>query len=181
MIRLLALLTVCGLVALTPTVSTVAANASASASVTLSWDPSPSPQTVGYHVYYGTASRNYTSMVDAGAATRTVLAGLMPGMTYYLAVTAYDVSGLESEFSDEIAFTAPSAGANLALNLVNPQTMAASGTGPANAVYEVLATTNFATWSVVGSVTADGSGRFQFTAPVAPQGMRFYRVRQTSP
>ncbi len=62
-----------------------------------------SPATVtGYRVYYGTASGTYTNKIDAGTTTTYTVTNLSPG-TYYFAVTAYDSSGNESAFSDEVS------------------------------------------------------------------------------
>ncbi|HPU56241.1 MAG TPA: fibronectin type III domain-containing protein, partial [Verrucomicrobiota bacterium] len=48
-------------------VLTIFSGLSASAaSVTLAWDPSPDPSVVGYFVYYGDASRSYTTKIDVG-------------------------------------------------------------------------------------------------------------------
>jgi hypothetical protein len=56
----------------------------------------------GYKVYYGQASRQYDVSVDAGLATTAALSGLEAGRTYYFAVTAYDTSAQESDFSNEV-------------------------------------------------------------------------------
>jgi hypothetical protein len=74
-------------------------------SVMLAWDPSVSPAIAGYRVYQGTNSHAYTTTISAGAATQTTLAGLNSGVTYFFAVTAYDTSGLESDFSSEVSYT----------------------------------------------------------------------------
>ncbi len=55
----------------------------------------------GFKVYSGTRSRQYDRVKDVGNVTQTVIDGLVDGQTYYFAVTAYDASGNESEFSDE--------------------------------------------------------------------------------
>ena len=79
-------------------------------SATLSWD---APQTYvdgrplgdalgGFKVYYGTSSRNYAHVVDAGKVTTYNVTGLPPA-TYYFAVTAYDRSGNESDYSNEVS------------------------------------------------------------------------------
>jgi hypothetical protein len=76
----------------------------------LSWTPptetvdgAPLPGLSGYRVYYGTASRDYTRIleVDDPAADRWVVEGLAPGTTWYFAVTAVDPDGRESAFSNE--------------------------------------------------------------------------------
>ena len=73
--------------------------------VSLAWDASPEHKcTVGYYLYYGTVSGNYTSKLDAGNNTTTVVSGLVPGSTYYFAAAAYDASGDESLPSNETSF-----------------------------------------------------------------------------
>jgi hypothetical protein len=47
----------------------------------------------------------YTSIRDVGDVTRYEVPYLPPG-TYYYAVTAYDLAGNESAFSDEIRYVA---------------------------------------------------------------------------
>jgi hypothetical protein len=67
----------------------------------LAWDPSDS-EVAGYKVYAGTASRSYTLSVDAGNRTGYTLTGLEDGKTYYIALTAYNSEGVESDYSNEI-------------------------------------------------------------------------------
>jgi hypothetical protein len=62
----------------------------------------------GYKIYYGTASGNYTGSINVVGKNSTsmpaatlVSAVPAPG-TYYIAVTAYDSSGIESDYSNEI-------------------------------------------------------------------------------
>jgi hypothetical protein len=59
----------------------------------------------GYRVYYGTSSRTYVQTrgagINAGAGATFVVTNLQRGRTYYFAVTAYDFSGNESEYSSE--------------------------------------------------------------------------------
>jgi hypothetical protein len=73
--------------------------------VTLAWDPNPEPSVQGYRVYYGKSSGLYTSVVDAGNNTDSVIMGLEAGTTYYFACTAYSATGDESNFSNEIVYT----------------------------------------------------------------------------
>jgi fibronectin type 3 domain-containing protein len=89
----------------------VTATASAN-SVTLLWDApttytdgTPVTGFVGYKVYYGTASRVYTYVVDVQDKTTHTIDALTPGTTYYFAITAYDSSGIESDFSNELSTT----------------------------------------------------------------------------
>jgi hypothetical protein len=85
----------------------IASSAQAQTSVTLGWDASPDSAVVGYRLYYGSACRDYTNMIDVGSATTATVSNLDWGETYYFAVTAYDTNGLESAFSGEISFAVP--------------------------------------------------------------------------
>ena len=76
-------------------------------SVTLAWDPSADPSVIGYKLYYGAASRSYTNLVQAAATNSASVTALVGGKTYYFAATAYDATGLESDYSDEVSYTVP--------------------------------------------------------------------------
>ena len=79
----------------------------AAASVELEWDPNTEPELVGYKIYWGTSSGNYTSSKDVGKTTTYTLTGLDEGKTYYFAATAYDGSSNESGYSNQISYTVP--------------------------------------------------------------------------
>jgi fibronectin type 3 domain-containing protein len=81
------------------------------ASVTLTWDApttnsdgSPLTDLNGYKIYYGTSSGNYTEVIDIGNVTSYTIGNLSSGI-YYFAVTAYNTSGNESDFSNEVSKT----------------------------------------------------------------------------
>jgi len=69
----------------------------------LAWDPNTDPDLAGYRVYYGTASREYLDSIYVGNTTTYRLDGLLEGVMYYIAVTAYDLYSNESDFSDEVS------------------------------------------------------------------------------
>ena len=71
-------------------------------SVTLSWDANSEQDIAGYKVYWGTASGVYDQFNDVSQTTAPV-SDLTVGVRYYFAVTAYDLSGLESGYSDEVS------------------------------------------------------------------------------
>jgi len=75
--------------------------------VILAWNASTDPTVVGYNVYSGTVSRNYTNLVNAGSATSVTISNLVPGTTYYFAATTYTLAGLESAYSAEASYTVP--------------------------------------------------------------------------
>jgi fibronectin type 3 domain-containing protein len=76
------------------------------ASVTLAWDPSPDTNVVAYKIYLGPTSGSYTNNVSVGNVTNATLTNLVAGAIYYFAATAVDTNSLESDFSNEIIYTA---------------------------------------------------------------------------
>lgn len=90
----------------------------AASSVSLAWDASTDPSAAGYNVYFGSASRSYTNVVDAGNGTSVTVSTLVPGATYYFAATTYNASGLESDYSIEVSYTVPP------LDMNHPPTLA---------------------------------------------------------
>ena len=75
----------------------------------LAWDSNTEADLAGYRVYYRPASSAYDNVVNAGLPTQSnstvsyTLSGLTPGQIYFIAVTAYDTSGNESGFSNEVS------------------------------------------------------------------------------
>ena len=68
----------------------------------LAWNPNVEPDLAGYKIYYGSSpGLPLTSIIVGNQATYTVT-GLGPG-TYYFAVTAYNNSGIEGGFSNEVS------------------------------------------------------------------------------
>jgi hypothetical protein len=71
--------------------------------VTLAWDASPSAAVAGYRVYWGTNSRAYCCVTNAGLVlTQAVV--LSHRGRWFFAATAYDTNGLESDFSSEVSW-----------------------------------------------------------------------------
>jgi hypothetical protein len=75
-------------------------------SVTIEWDPNPEPDVVSYKVYHGTDSRAYGFTNEVANSTQCVISNLQIEATYYFAVTAINLSGLESDFSEELRYSA---------------------------------------------------------------------------
>jgi len=73
--------------------------------VTLTWDASPSASIAGYRVYYGTNSRAYGFVTNAGLVQTQRVTLPHPGR-WFFAATAYDTIGLESDFSSEVQWEA---------------------------------------------------------------------------
>jgi hypothetical protein len=51
---------------------------SRAASITLAWSPSPTPTVVGYELFYGLASEDYSDAVDAGTNLSITLWLMIP-------------------------------------------------------------------------------------------------------
>ena len=85
------------------------------ADITVTWtfatnnvDGSALTDLAGAKVYYGTASSNYTVIVNVpggvpgGAGSKTIT-GLKAGTTYFFNGTAYNVAGAESDFCEQVS------------------------------------------------------------------------------
>jgi hypothetical protein len=82
-------------------------------SISLAWNADaptgdPNTNTVGYRVYTGLSSGNYTQVTDVGNAT-TVTVPTQSGSTYFFVVAAYNYNsaGIDSPYSNEVSVTAP--------------------------------------------------------------------------
>jgi hypothetical protein len=153
--------------------------------VTLAWNPSPGSFIAGYRLYLGPTSQTYTTLFDAGNVTTATASNLLAGTTYFFAVTAYDLAGLESPFSTEIGYTIPvplGSLAKLSASMTGSKQMTLSGTAPIGYQYSVLASSDLLHWTSIGSVTANLLGAFQFTdGGSTANSARYYRFRQTFP
>jgi hypothetical protein len=95
----------------------------AAPSISLAWDPSPDPSVIGYKVYWGVATRNYTNSLSAGGATTLTISNLIAGRTYYFAATAYDTNGIESDYSVEASGSVALPNQQPTLNVISPVTI----------------------------------------------------------
>lgn len=86
---------------------TLALTAPASGTAMLTWDANTESDLAGYKVYVGTRSRTYGPPLDVGKVTSFKVINLLPGTTYYFAVTAYDTASNESGFSNEVSKSIP--------------------------------------------------------------------------
>jgi hypothetical protein len=146
-------------------------------SALLAWVGSPSPAVVSYRIYYGTASGNYTASVTAGNVTSKTITGLASGTTYFFAVTASDTNGLTGAFSNEISY-APGT-PTVQMHATGNQQPILKVSGLIGATYDIMATQDLVTWTVIGTVTLDASASANFTDPnAASYSQRFYRIQQ---
>jgi hypothetical protein len=80
-----------------------------SGEISLAWDGNSESNFAGYKLYFGTAPGNYPFYIDTGKNTVWTLKNLAEGKTYFITATAYDLSGHESGFSDELKVVLPTA------------------------------------------------------------------------
>jgi hypothetical protein len=122
-------------------VALAAAGLARGETVTLAWDASVSTNVAGYRVYWGTNSRAYFGVTNAGLVlTQTVV--LPHSGRWFFAATAYDTNGLESDFSSEVSWESKPA----------PPVMAGKPWVRLTPVFGV--STNLAAW---GSVTGEAT------------------------
>jgi Fibronectin type III domain len=157
-------------------------------SVILGWQPSSDPNVVGYRIYYGTTSHNYTSKVSIGNLTSVTIEGLADGTTYYFAATTVSDQNQESGFSNEAIYQVPAA---VTTNNVqnNVQICSATAgqfmltvTGQAGGRFAIEATQDFAVWTVIGIANVGAGGSVNFTdTNLMNFPQRFYRARPLQP
>ncbi len=153
--------------------------AAAGQTVALAWNPSPDANVAGYNLYYGGASRVYTNITNVGNVTNATVLALAPGMTYFIAATAFDNFGNQSAFSSEISYTVPVALPLVQIHSESAGQVILSVTGQIGHTNDILATQDFITWTVIGTVTTGGSAPTDFTDPDSANiGRRFYRTHE---
>ncbi len=72
--------------------------------VKLGWDANTESDLAGYKIYTGTVSGTYTNIIDVHNVTEFTIPNLTVDTTYFFAATAYDSSGNESGYSNEISY-----------------------------------------------------------------------------
>jgi hypothetical protein len=84
---------------------TLTLNPQASSSVTLTWKANTESDLAGYKVYRATSSGAYGAPIAAipGNTTSYTATGLQLNTTYFFVITAYDIAGNESAFSNEVS------------------------------------------------------------------------------
>lgn len=148
-------------------------------SVTLSWNASVNPGVAGYYLFFGTTSTTCTNSIAVGSSTTNTITGLAGGVTYYFAAASYDTNGMESPVSDEISYTTPTGLQTVGMNAGFNQQGVLTVTGQIGLSYNILATQDFKTWTVIGAVTIGPSGLVDFIdTNAASYSRRFYQTQQ---
>ncbi len=136
------------------------------AQVSMGWDAVTGSGLAGYKVHYGTASKNYSSVADAGMQTTYTMTGLAAGTTYYFAATSYNSAGTESSYSNEVAYTVPAS----CSYAISPATASYTGTGGTGSISVNTSagcswtTSNSNSWVTITSGTSGtGPGTVQYS------------------
>ena len=69
--------------------------------VSLTWDTNTESDLAGYRVYRGDVSGTYSMVLDVG--NQTYYNDIVSDGVYFWVITAYDTSGNESGFSNEVS------------------------------------------------------------------------------
>lgn len=146
--------------------------------VKLAWNASPSTDVTGHRIHYGTASRAYTTSIELGNVTTATVSGLAEGVTYYFAVSAVNAAALESDYSNEVRFEPGLHTSNISTNANGEPVLNVRGL--IGHRYDIEASEDLKTWSVIDTITIPDGGLLKFADPDAPiHARRFYRTRVT--
>jgi hypothetical protein len=154
--------------------------APAGQSVTLIWSANTDPTIAGYNVYYGETSNTYPNMINVGNVTNITISGLTEGTTYYFAATTYDSLGNQSDYSNVASYTAPTSLSTVQIRNAPAGQFILTVTSPNGGTYEIQATQDFTTWTVISTVTLGAGDSLDFTdTNAASFSNRFYRTLKT--
>jgi hypothetical protein len=162
-----------GLMLLTVLVTSIHAQAN----VTLSWNPISNPLVAGFNIYYGGASGVYTNKISVGLVTSVTVSNLVIGTTYYFAATTYSAAGAESALSAAVSYTVPAPAPQVSLQAMPANQFLLTVAGSSGQTYNISASENLTTWTVIGTVTIGSNGLATFTDTNAVNfSRRFYRL-----
>ncbi len=85
------------------TILLLSAEAAHAATLQLAWNPNPEPNIAGYKIEFGNQPGVHPNVIDVGNQTSWQLSGLTDGLPYYIAVRAYNMSGVLSPPSVEVS------------------------------------------------------------------------------
>ena len=164
----------------------LSATAASGRGVSLVWNSNTEPDIAGYVLYSGTNSRSYDKSNFVGNVTSNMPIGFMEGVNYFVAVTAKNVAGLESDFSNELSFILPITGetppAFWVTNVLSPFGLTLTWPSTPGAVFQVLYKVNVSdnNWMPLTSdLTATNEVMSWTDKAVDKSATRFYRIIQT--
>lgn len=152
---------------------------------TLLWDPNTETNLAGYCVYIGVASRSYDTNINVGIVTNWPIVNLRTGVLHFIAVTAYDTEGLESDFSEEVSYTPGQTNSSSAPSLTmlgfDPQGCARLlARGLTTQTYRLEASADLRTWTTIRVFVAETT-ESMLTDCTTNQPQRYYRLAEELP
>lgn len=142
----------------------------------LAWDAHIDSTVTAYRVYYGTVSENYTTSINVENQTTVTIPNLESGIVYFFAITAINSSGLESGISNQVSFQPGQEGISIQLAANGAPELSVKGL--IGQKYDLEATEDLVTWSVIDTFTIGEGGSQKITDPNAIAfPTRFYRTR----
>lgn len=73
-------------------------------SITLAWNAVNNTPVAGYKIYFGSGTRNYTNVVNAGTNLTVSITNFSRGVNYFFAATSVTTNSLESDYSSEVTY-----------------------------------------------------------------------------
>ena len=119
------------------------------ASLSISWNRNTESDLAGYKVYHGTRSGTFSTVVDVHNVTRYQIPNVQSGVTYYVAVSAYDRAGNESTRSQTQSVFVPAP---------TPPTSPADTTPPAGSLVINAGAASTSSNSVTLTLSAQDTG-----------------------
>lgn len=149
------------------------------AQVTLAWDVSPDTNVVGYALYFGTVTGDYTERMDVQNGLAATVTNLVAGTEYYFVVTAYTADLLESLPSNEVSFLVPGA---FQMAQTSTRGMAVLGfSGQTSEVIAVQASEDLKVWTTLYELHPATNLPIQIVDPDSARlPQRFYRLSGTN-
>lgn len=176
-------------IAITTTVTQAVSTPPPLQSMQLGWDAVPEAGISNYKVYVGTASQQYSRVLDAGTAISVAIGDLEYGQTYYFAVKAVGIAGIEGAPSNELVVTIspPPLPVGTSLTAAGTVTRSLSWTFPKSAMssspeFIVYQSTDLVNWTVAEIVlpaqySSEDSLNVKFERPLNSSSPRiFYRI-----
>lgn len=128
------------------------------ASILVNWNANTESDLAGYIVYYGVQSGVYSAAVDVNKVTSYQINNATTGATYYIALSAYDTSGNESNLSTEASIYVPTT--------VPPTTPTVTTLSPAKGA--VVSTNPYFTWK--------GTGIAKYRVAISLDNRNYYAI-----
>jgi hypothetical protein len=128
----------------------------------------------------GLIGHTYDIQATQDFKTWTVIGTVTVGASGSLDFTDTNAASFSRRFyrTSEVLYTVPTTLPGVQLRVTPARQFVLTVNGPIGHTYDIQATQDFKTWTVIGTVTVDASGSLDFTdTNAASFSRRFYRTR----